>query len=219
MTQEPIDNETIMPEEIRSPIEPALKKKRTLLWIIIGVGVVLLLGGAAFLAGRFFNNQNANNNQNGPIVSTGPNGQQSVRISPGDFSPWPTEIPQTEPDTEGLFISRQDNVLTIGTGNATIAMKRSGPESTAEVSTSYSGPQVAVVVSGQTKIYRDASMDDLTNGIPQNGQKIQRKVADGSLDDLTTTSNVIVWGRKTGDRYVADVLIYSTPLMVAKPNK
>ncbi len=219
MTQEPINNEAIAPEEITPPSEIAPKKKRTVLWISLGVVAVLVLGGAAFLAGRFFNNQTANNNQNGPVVSTGPNGQQSVRIGPGDFSPWPTPIPPTEPDTEGIFISRQDNVLTIGTGNVTIAMKRSSDASTPDVSTNYSGPQVEVVVSGQTKIYRDASMDDLTNGIPQNGQKIQRKVTDGSLDDLTTTSNVIVWGRKTGDRYVADILIYSTPLMVARPNK
>ena len=117
MTQEPVNNESIIPEEITPPSEIAPKKKHTVLWISLGVVAVLVLGGAAFLAGRFFNNQNAPN-PNGPIVKTGPNGQQSVKIG-GNFGPSPTEIPQTDPDTEGLFLSRQDNVLTIGTGNVT----------------------------------------------------------------------------------------------------
>ncbi len=218
MTQEPLHNETIVPEEITPPSEVAPKKKRTLLWVSLGVAAVLILGGAAFLAGRFIHNPNAQN-QNGPIVSTGPNGQQSVRIGPGDFSAWPTPIPQTDPDARGLFVSRQDNVLTIGTGNVTIGMKMDDSGGTPEVSTNYTGPQIEVVVTGQTKIYRDATMDDLTNGLPQNGQKIQRKIADGSLDDLTTTSSIFAWGRKTGDRYIADILIYSTPSMMAQPGK
>ena len=178
---------------------------------------MLVLGGAAFLAGRFFNNQHAPN-QNGPIVKSGPNGQQSVKIRPGNFGPSPTEIPQTHPDTEGLFLNRQDNVLTIGTGNVTIAMKGNDSGGTPEASAaSYSGPQVEVVITNQTKIYRDATMDDLTNGIPQNGQTIQQKVVDGSLEDLTSTSSIAVWGRKSGDRYIADVLLYATPLLVEQP--
>ncbi len=218
MTQESLPNEPLDPGKIPQPAEPAPRKKRTFLWVAIGVAAVLILGGAAFLAGRLFNNRAAGS-QNGPIVSTGPNGQQSVRISPGDFTAWPTPIPQTDPDVNGLFVSRQDNVITIGTGNATIGVKQGPGGGTPEVSSNYTGPQVEVVVTGQTKIYRDTTMDDLTNGIPQNGQKIQRKVADGSLDELASTSNVIVWGRKTGDRYVADVLIYSSPLMISDQGK
>lgn len=218
MTQEPLNNETIVPEEITPPSEITPKKKRTLLWVSLGVVAVLILSGAAFLAGRLINNQNTQN-QNGPIVSTGPNGEQSFQVGPGDFDPWPTPIPQTEPDTKGLFVSRQDNVLTIGTGNVTIGMKVDDSGGTPEVSTDYAGPQIEVVVTGQTKIYRDATMDDLTNGLPQNGQKIQRKIADGTLDELTTTSNIFAWGRRTGDRYIADVLIYSTPAMMAQPVK
>ncbi len=129
-----------------------------------------------------------------------------------NFSDWPSEIPQTDPDVRGMFVSRQDNVLTIGTGQVTVLAK-TNPSGTAEIKSNYSGPQTEVVVNGQTKVYRDATMDDLTNGIPLDGQKIERKIADGSLDEIGENSSVTVWGRKTGDRYIADVLIYSTPLI------
>ncbi len=54
MMQEPVQNEPILPEDILPPAESATKKKRTALWVIIGVVAVIVLGGAAFLAGRFF---------------------------------------------------------------------------------------------------------------------------------------------------------------------
>lgn len=39
----------------------------------------------------------------------------------------------------------------------------------------------------------------------------------GGLDDLNTETFVSVWGRRSGDRIIADVLFYSNPRSLKKP--
>ena len=46
---------------------------------------------------------------------------------------------------------------------------------------------------------------------------VQQAVDEGTLDDLTTDTFLTVWGRRSGDRVVADVLFYSNPQMMKKP--
>jgi hypothetical protein len=38
------------------------------------------------------------------------------------------------------------------------------------------------------------------NGPPPSGQKIQQVVEPGTLGDISQTSRITVWGKKTGDR-------------------
>jgi hypothetical protein len=42
-------------------------------------------------------------------------------------------------------------------------------------------------------------------------------VAAGSLDDLTAQTMIMVWGRKNGDRIIADVISYSNPIIFKRP--
>jgi hypothetical protein len=36
-------------------------------------------------------------------------------------------------------------------------------------------------------------------------------VEPGSLDEIDQNSAITVWGRQTGERVIADVLVYTTP--------
>jgi flagellar basal body-associated protein FliL len=196
------------------------KKSRRLLWVILGVALVLVLAAAAFLGGRYLQKgPAANGGGNGglSLSSTGPGGPVSRSISNNDIIPAP-ELPQTAADARGIFVRRQDNSFFIGTGKVTLQVKKEGdnPNSTPQAGSSYDGPVVEVVVTNNTKIYRDDTFQNLKD-LPSNGTKIQQKVVPGSLDEIGQNSFVNAWGKKTGDRLVADVLLYNNPVLLAAP--
>ncbi len=193
---------------------PTPTPHRSKLPYIIGGGVlILLLAGAAFVGGRLLNGQGLPRLSNGPQVLTGPGGKTSIRIGPGDILP-AKELPQTPADVRGIFDHRQDNSIFVGTGNVQMSVMK---DSSGQVHTSasHSGPVVEVVVTTQTTIYHDTTMEQF-NGPPPSGQKIQQVVEPGSLADIGQSSSITVWGRKSGDRYIADVLVYTSPAFITK---
>jgi hypothetical protein len=115
------------------------------------------------------------------------------------------ELPQTAPDVNGIFESRQGSSIFIGTGQVTMMVQPGGTPKT-----SHSGPTVEVLVTNETTIYKDVTMDQF-NGPPPEGQKIQQVVEPGSLDEIGQSCLLTVWGSKTGDRIIADVLVYNSP--------
>ena len=211
------------PESELNPLEEiptATKKSRRLLWVILGIVLVLILGAAAFLGGRYL--------QKGPaaigggnggmfLSSNGPGGQVSRSISKNDIIPAP-ELPQAAADATGVFVRRQNNSFFIGTGKVTLQIKKQAdnPNSTPQTGSSYDGPVVEVVVTNKTKIYRDDTFQNIKD-LPSNGTKIQQKVVSGSLDEIGQNSFINAWGKKTGDRLVADVLLYNNPILLTGP--
>ena len=186
-------------------------KKRIL--IIGGIlAFALLLAGAAYVGGRLLNGQGLPGISGGPLVLGGGNGQ-GVRINSDDIQP-AKELPQTPADTRGLFDHRQNNSIFVGTGNVSVDV-RTDKSGNVETSSKYDGPIVEVVVASQTKIYEDVTMQQF-NGPPPDGQKIQQVVQPGSLDGLGESSTITVWGKKTGDRIIADVLVYESPAFIKK---
>jgi hypothetical protein len=173
-------------------------KKPTLM--IGGIIVlVLLLAGAAFVGGRLLSGQGLPGLAPSQSVSVGPNGKMQLDIEPAK------ELPQTPGDVFGVFDHRKDNSIFVGTGEVTMEVSRDQ-----QISTSHSGPIVEVVVSTQTKIYKDVTMNQFSDRPPE-GQKIQQVLEPGSLDDIGQSSSIIVWGRKTGDRFIADILVVASP--------
>src|SRR5262245_66623317 len=79
-----------------------MQNKRT--YILLGI-VVLLVGIAAFVAGRLLN---ANI---GTIGLGGPNGGR-VSISIDEITPAP-ELPNTKGDITGTFVERKDNTIIV----------------------------------------------------------------------------------------------------------
>jgi hypothetical protein len=167
--------------------------------------LVLLLAGAAYTGGQLLNGQGL------PVLSSAGGGPQ---ISLGgksfklDIQP-AKDLPQTPADTKGLFDHRQNNSIFVGTGKVMVSIQKD-PAGNTSTSGSHDGPTVEVVVNAQTMVYRDVTMKQF-KGNPPAGQKIQQVIEPGSLDEIGQDSLVTVWGKKTGERINAEVLVYSLP--------
>ena len=157
--------------------------------VIIGgiVALALLLAGAAFVGGRLLTGQGL---AGGPGLFGG-GGKDVVRINPADLQP-AEELPQTPADYWGLFDHRQDNSIFI-----TEKVSVNAP----------AGPMLEVVVTTQTILYEDVTMRQF-DGPPPQGQKIQQILEPGTLDEIVQESSIVVWGRRTSDRIIADVLVF-----------
>ena len=205
-------------------------QRKKILMIVGGVLLVIVIGVAAFLAGRLAN-QSAQTDPNQPgIVMAGPDGGMGTFQSFSlEIEPAP-EIPTTDPEVMGMLLSREDNVLKIGTGDASggfavsssVVTRAAGAIGEGEAieidsmgSGEYTGPEVEVVVTKDTKIYRDATMDEFQNGgMPEGDVKLQMKVELISVDDLSDSGFITVWGRRSGDRVIADVILTAGGMMI-----
>jgi hypothetical protein len=172
------------------------RMSRHWLWLTLGVALVLVLGAAAFLGGRYL--------QNGPSPSAG--GRELI--------PAP-ELPTAEPDITGLFVRRQNNSFFVGTGNIT-GSKQAGPNGAPEITLGYDGPVLEVVMTTNTKIYSDVTAQNNQNR-PGNDTSIQQIVVPGNLDEIDHNTIINAWGKKSSDRLVADVILYSNPSFKTAP--
>ena len=172
------------------------------LYISFGL-VILLVGVAAFVGGRMLNGRV------GTVGLGGPNSGQ-VSISMNEITPAP-ELPATQADVTGSFVERKDNTLvvqavTFGTGVGGVAADSPMDEN--------SGVRVEVVVTSATRIYKDVTEFPA----PVNGEvhNVQQAAEEGTLDELNTQCFLSVWGRRSGDRIIADVLFYMDPQSIKK---
>lgn len=162
--------------------------------LLLAVGfLVLLTGGAAFLGGRLLNQRMD------PVALGAP--------FEGDFRsmivPAP-ELPVALPDVTGPFLERTDNRIMIETRSLEAGgLMAASPAETK----SQSGPVVEVVVTGETIIYRETTRPEKPLSVEN--QTIYQTVEPATLNDLDERSMLMVWGRSSGDRIVANVLMYS----------
>ena len=78
-----------------------------------------------------------------------------------------------------------------------------------------SGVKVELIVTGQTLIYKDVThIPEAVNGEIHG---LQQAADVGTLDDLSPDCFITVWGRRSGDRIIADVFFYSNPKSIKKP--
>ncbi len=187
--------------------------------IIILSIIVVLVGAAAFLGGRMLNGKV------GPLGFGLPIGGKGMAAVSVQVTPAP-ELPTTRPVLVGSYVERKDNSIIVasipmnaGKGGVVLSVNNSGGGDDGEMSTSGNapeGPKVEVVISNETTIYLENT--DLGEPNPNaTNQIVQQTVTEGSLDDLTTQSFVTVWGRKSGDRIIAEVVLISNPVMFKRP--
>lgn len=172
--------------------------------LYIGFGlVILLIGTAAFVGGRMLNGDV------GIVSPGGPNSGQ-VFISINEITPAP-ELPVTRADVTGLFLERQDNTIIVQAVSFDVGV--GGLSGDAPLNEE-SGVRVEIVITGETSIYKEVTQFPA----PVNGEvrNVQQTVVEGTLDDLHPQVFVTVWGRRSGDRIVADVFLYMDPLAIKK---
>ena len=144
------------------------------------------------------------------LTTGGPGGKKTFKLNVKPAK----ELPAANPDVRGLFVERKDNSIFIGTGNVTM-MAIAKPGQQPKVDASFSGPKAEVVVSAKTVVYRDTTKLDEQDP----GAEVQQTVEPSTIDAITQNSTITVWGRKVGNRYIADVLFFSSPYMVKGPGK
>ena len=173
------------------------------LYISLGIAILVIVI-AAFVAGRMINGRVGN------VGFGGPNAGR-VSISLNDITPAP-ELPSTKADVTGSFVERKDNTIflqavSFGTGVGGVLEESPMDEN--------SGIRVEIVITGETLIYRDVTQFPA----PVNGEihNVQQAAEEGTLDDLNSQTFVSVWGRRSGDRVIADVLFYMNPQDIKKP--
>jgi hypothetical protein len=171
---------------------------------IIFIFVILLVGIAAFVGGRMLNGKI------GTVSLGGPNTGR-VSISINDVTPAP-QLPQTKADITGLFVERQDNTIIVQAVSFNSGVGGISGDSPLDEN---SGVRLEVVVTSATLIYKDVTEIPA----PVNGEihNMQQAADEGTLDDLNSQSFISVWGRRSGDRIVAEVLFYSNPQSIKKP--
>ena len=101
------------------------------------------------------------------------------------------ELPTTLPEVTGPFVGRQDNTITVEIKS----LGSSGIVAASPADTkSQSGPQVELVVTGETLIYRETTQP--SEPLSAEKQTILQTVAQGTLDELDPQAMVMVWGAK-----------------------
>ncbi len=164
-----------------------------------------MLAVAAFVGGQLLNGQGLP----GLWWAGGPGGTNKININDQPAQ----ELPQTPADARGLFDHRQDNSIFVGPDpvHLGVSVRR-----LLQTPSSHTGPMVQVVVSPQTIVYKDVTMQQF-NGQPPSNQKMQQVVERGRIEEIGEGSVITAWGKKTGDRIIADVLVYSPPPVMNEP--
>src|SRR5688572_19583493 len=104
----------------------------------IGLGVIIVVAAAAFVAGRLLNRGV------GPLSLFGPM-DDGISILPAE------ELPKTPAEVEGIFVGRKDNIIIVeddqpvGDGASGSPVGIGG------------GPQSEVVITAETLIYHDTT--------------------------------------------------------------
>lgn len=194
---------------------PTPSPRKSALPYIVTIGVIILLAAAAFMAVRYFvqpkNMVRGGPGENNIIAVQGPDGQAqtfALNIAPAE------ELPARQPDEVGMFVERKDNSVFIGTGEINVIAKAE-PGEEPQIDSSFSGPKVEVVISSDTVVYKDTTELD-----PEDpGAEVQQTVELSTIDEITEQSSIMVWGRKAGDRIIADVIVFSTPFMIRAPGR
>jgi len=200
-------------------------------WILVGIGLLILLtGGAYFGAQALANREDA---REAAVVDPNTNGGLSDMIldqsEEGLFENSPSgqmiemeienaaELPDSEPETAGFILEREDDTLLIGTGEPKISLKIND-DGTPNISIDGTeGPSVEVVITHNTKIFEDVS--DPTAMFSGESDSFQQEVKlVDSLDDMTVNdATVMVWRTKRGERIIADVVVVTPLIAVSSP--
>ncbi len=210
--------------------------KKKILFGIGGLLLLALLAGAAFMGMRLVNARASSEGLpgaggGGMLQMAGKGGPGGGKVSIQiQITPAP-ELPQSSPDFVGEVKSIQGNSIYVAQmnkfsgGPSTSSSGQSesgdGPTTSDGVPTqSANGPTIEVVVTKETVIYRDQTMEDVPKPSGSGSQSIgmQQKVELSDISQIAQDYMVQVWGQKRGDRLVADVIVVMGPAVITIKN-
>ena len=142
------------------------------------------------------------------LVGDDGSGPVSLTVS---IEPAP-ELPDSPSEASGVFSRREDNSIFVGTGAIELDVEVRQVEGGAlepSVTLSHSGPVVEAVVTHDTTLYRDETdIPGFDEG--KGGEITVQQVLEpvDSLEELGPNTELQVWGRRSGDRVIAEILVY-----------
>ena len=186
--------------------------KRTILILVGIVTLIALLAGAAYVGARMLGARGSasESGQRGKVielVGDDGSGPVSMRIR---IEPAP-ELPDRPPEAAGIYVRRQDSSLYVGTGGIELDVEVNGNTGERQVTLSHDGPEVEAVTTRDTILYLDVTeMPIAEPGKMKSGERtIQQAIVPAdSLEEIGQNTELQVWGRKSGDRIVAEVIVY-----------
>jgi len=167
---------------------------KKILYVTLGLVIV---AAAAFVAGRLLKRGDSPLNLFGPA-------DDGISILPAE------ELPKTPPEVEGLFVERKDNIIIVEDDQPVDSVSGS-PVGLG------GGPKLEVVVTTGTLIYHDITQPPARRPSGDDPREIQQIVEEGTLDALNASQSLVMaWGHKSGDRIIAEVLLYIDIVMIEK---
>ncbi len=173
--------------------------------IVVGLGLLaLLLAGGAFMAGRLLGEGGGNPGSDDGIkvnIGTGDGNITEVDYVRAE------ELPEEPPDVAGAYERRQDNSIFVNETDGGFALGKDD-DGTLSV-TNATGKISEVVVTAETDVYVDLSMETLDEAVADG--VLRQTLEPGSIEEIGDLSFVRAWGEIRGDRLVASLLVYNRP--------
>ncbi len=176
-------------------------------YIVIGLVVVLVLGGAAFVAARLLQKPAQSRSGIESVVSASgdsvfTNVEMEMESAP--------ELPDTPSEASGILTRVEDNSLfiTLFEGNTLTAVSSSDSDEIIIPTPEGGGVEVEIVVTKDTQIYRDVTEFPSFSSGEKTPGVLQQKVEPITPNDIGKQGGVVVWGQRRGDRIIADVVVY-----------
>ena len=186
---------------------------RNTIVVVVGVAVaVAILAGGAYVGTTMLTQPD----------QTAPGGEQpaAVRVieavaDKGDgpismrivVEPAP-ELPDRPAEVSGIFSRMQDNSIFVGTGNIELDVEVNNDEVTFNLSSD--GPEVEAVVTRDTVLYEEITDMSFEPSARESGERRLQQLlrpAD-SIEAIGKNTEVMAWGRKRGDRVIAEILVF-----------
>jgi hypothetical protein len=172
--------------------------------LVLGI-LILVVGGTIFVALRMFNIGINPINADGPV-----RGGTEFTFSSNNITP-AVELPDTPPELTGLYVEMIDHTMIIQAVSFDPGIGGILGDSVDVPS----APKFEIFISAKTAIYRDTTQ--LSQPASGEDFTIHQTVGEATLDDLAPPTMITVWGRKSGERIIADVLVFSNSLKIQKP--
>jgi hypothetical protein len=178
-------------------------------WIVVSLGLLALLAGGAFMAGRLLGQGNGDLGAgDGAKVKIGTGGSEVVAV---DFVK-AEELPEEPPDVVGAFARRQDNSIFVDEtdGGFVLAPNDDGSLSVANAT----GKISEIVVTAETVVYANLTLDNLDEAAASG--VLHQEIEPGNVEEIGELSFVQAWGEMRGDRLLAGVLLYARPPVISR---
>jgi hypothetical protein len=187
---------------------PTHTQNTGLIYIVLAV----LLIAAAFVAGRLLNTGDQTSGAGGVSEVIRPDGgverRAAIQLEPAE------ELPLTPPEIFGLYARRTDNSIFVKEGDGRISVEVNDDNVVVQ-NAGGSNTEVEIVITGDTVVYKDVTQS--SGEAPSADGVVQQQIAPGSADETGANSFVSAWGQRRGERIVADVLVYSDPVILGRP--